>query len=152
MASANPWSIMCVQSDSRTIEKRERERVDSGSRQCQESTSSGEVGSDEKSSNLWEEAGLGRQCDQKTWYYVRSPPSVVEQNVKRKPGLDLKNLPKTLSLEQVKASVRELEQEDVCDMEVDLAQVRWQESDTEVLNAFASRSGNSCRVSSGFGR
>ena len=65
------------------------------------------------------------------------PPSVVERNVKRKPGLDLKNLPRTVSLEQVKALVRELEQEDVCDMEVDLAEVRWQESDTEVLNAFA---------------
>ena len=37
----------------------------------------------------------------------------------------------------MKALVRELEQEDVCDMEVDLAEVRWQESDTEVLNAFA---------------
>ena len=65
------------------------------------------------------------------------PPSVVEQNVKRKPGLDLKNLPKTVSLEQVKTLVRELEQEDVCDMEVYLAEVRWHESDTEVLNAFA---------------
>ena len=29
-------------------------------------------------------------------------------------------LPKTVSLEQVKTLVRELEQEDVCDMEVDL--------------------------------
>ena len=34
------------------------------------------------------------------------PPSVVEQNVKRKPGLDLENLPKTVSLEQVKSSNR----------------------------------------------
>ena len=33
--------------------------------------------------------------------------------------------------------VRELEQEDVCDMEVDLAEVRWQESDIEMLNVFA---------------
>ena len=64
-------------------------------------------------------------------------PSVVEQSVKLKWGLDLKNLPKTVSLEQVKTLVRELEQEDVCDMEVGLAEVRWQESDTEVLNAFA---------------
>ena len=67
--------------------------------------------------------------------FVRS--SGVEQNVKRKPGLDLKNCPKTVSLEQVKALVRELEQEDISDMEVDLAEVRWQESDNEVLNAFA---------------
>ena len=37
----------------------------------------------------------------------------------------------------MKTLVRELEQEDVCDMEVYLAEVRWQESDTEVLNAFA---------------
>ena len=56
--------------------------------------------------------------------------------MKRKPGLDLENLPKTVSLEQVKA-LGELEQGDVCDMEVDLAEVRWQESDTEVLNSFA---------------
>ena len=41
-----------------------------------------------------------------------------------------------MSLEQVKALVREFDQKDVCDMEVDLAEVRWQESDTEVLNAF----------------
>ena len=33
--------------------------------------------------------------------------------------------------------VRELEQENVCDMEVDLAEVRWQESDIEMLNVFA---------------
>ena len=60
------------------------------------------------------------------------PPSVVEQSVK----MNI-NLPKTVSLEQVKTLVRELEQEDVCDMEVDLAEVRWQESDTEMLNVFA---------------
>ena len=42
-----------------------------------------------------------------------------------------------MSLEQVKTLVRQLEQEDVCDMEVDLTEGRWQESDTEVLNAFA---------------
>ena len=65
------------------------------------------------------------------------PPSVVEQSVKLKSGLDLKILPKTVSLEQVKTLVRELEQEDVCDMEVDLAEVRWQESDVQMLNVFA---------------
>ena len=65
------------------------------------------------------------------------PPSVVEQGVILKSGLDLKKLSKTVSLEQVKTLVRELEQEDVCDMEVDLAKVRWQESDIEMLNVFA---------------
>ena len=65
------------------------------------------------------------------------PPSVVEQSVKLKSGLDLINLPKTVSLEQVITLVRELEHEDVCDMEVDLAEVRWQESDIEMLNVFA---------------
>ena len=55
------------------------------------------------------------------------PPSVVEQSVKLKSGLDLTNLPKTVSLEQ----------EDVCDMEVDLAEVRWQEWEIEMLNVFA---------------
>ena len=33
--------------------------------------------------------------------------------------------------------MRELEQEDVCDMEVNLAEVRWQESDAKVFNALA---------------
>ena len=33
--------------------------------------------------------------------------------------------------------MRKLEQEDVCDMEVDLAEVRWQDSDIEMLNVFA---------------
>ena len=65
------------------------------------------------------------------------PPSVVEQSAKLRSGLGLKKLPKTVSLEQVKTLVRELQQEDVCDMEVDLAEVRWQESDIEMLNAFA---------------
>ena len=65
------------------------------------------------------------------------PPSVVEQSVKLKSGLDLKILPKTVSLEQVKTFVRELEQEDVCDMEVALTEVRWQESDIEMLNVVA---------------
>ena len=45
------------------------------------------------------------------------PPSVVEQSVQLKSGPDLKKLPKTVSLVQVKTLVRELEQEDVCDME-----------------------------------
>ena len=65
------------------------------------------------------------------------PPSVIQQSVKLKSGLDLKKLPKTVSLEQVKTLVRELEKEDVCYMEVDLAEVRWQESDVEMLNVFA---------------
>ena len=54
----------CVQSDSRTIEKRETgcalACVDSGSRQCAENSGKGEAGSDKKSSDFWEEAGLGR--------------------------------------------------------------------------------------------
>ena len=69
----------CVQSDSRTIEKRETgflgcalACVDSGSRQCVENSSNGKAGSDKKSSNFWEEAGSGRQCEQKTWYHARS--------------------------------------------------------------------------------
>ena len=62
------------------------------------------------------------------------PPSVVEQRVKLKSGLDLRNLPKTVSLEQVKTLVRELEHGRCVIMEVE---VRWQESGAEVLNAFA---------------
>ena len=77
------------------------------------------------------------------------PPSVVEQSVKLKSGPDLKNLPETVSLEQVKTLVRELEQEDVCDMEVDMAEVRWQESDVEMLNVIAQDLETAVRVSSG---
>ena len=62
------------------------------------------------------------------------PPSVVEQSVKL---LISKSYPKTVSLEEVKTLVRELDQEDLCDMEVDLAEVRWQESDIEMLNVSA---------------
>ena len=75
----NPLVNHVCNPDSRTIEKRETGLpwcnlacVDSGSRQCEENSSTGEVGSDEKSSNHWEEAGHGRQCDQKTWHCVRS--------------------------------------------------------------------------------
>ena len=90
----------CVQSDSRTIEKRETgfpgcalACVDSGSRQCEENLSIGEVGSDEKSSNLWEEEVLGGSVIRKPGIMF-VPPSVVAQNVKRKLELDLKILPK----------------------------------------------------------
>ena len=40
--------------------------------------------------------------------------------------------------------MRELKQEDMCNMEVDLTEVRWQESDAKVLNAVAQEWGNSC--------
>ena len=56
-----------------------------------------EVGSDEKSSNLWEQEVLGGSVIRKPGIMF-VPPSVVEQNVKRKPGLDLRNFPKTVSL------------------------------------------------------
>ena len=66
----------CVQSDSRTIEKRETgflgcalACVDSVSRQCAENSSNGKAGSDKKSSNFREETGPGRQCDLKTWFF-----------------------------------------------------------------------------------
>ena len=36
----------------------------------------------------------------------------------------------------MKTLVRELEQEDVCDMEANLAEVRWQDSEIEMLNVF----------------
>ena len=69
----------CVQSGSRSIEKRETDFhgcalacVDSGSHQCAENSSNGKAGSDKKPSIFREEPGPGRQCDQKTWYYVRS--------------------------------------------------------------------------------
>ena len=64
--------------------------------------------------------------------FVFVPPSVVKQNVKRRPEEDLAELPKTASLEQVTDLMREIQQQDVCDMEVDLAEVMWQESDAMV--------------------
>ena len=51
--------------------------------------------------------------------FVFVPPSVVKQNVKRKPEMDLTELPKTASLGQVTDLMREIQQQDVCDMEVD---------------------------------
>ena len=69
--------------------------------------------------------------------FVFVPPSVVEQNVKRKLEMDLAELPKTASLEQVTDLMREIQQQDECDMEVDLAEVMWQESDAIVWNTLA---------------
>ena len=43
--------------------------------------------------------------------------------------MNLSELPKTASLEQVTNLMRDLLQQDVCDMEIDLAEVMWQESD-----------------------
>ena len=48
---------------------------------------------------------------------------MVKQNVKWKPEMNLEELPKKASLEQVTNLMHKLEQEDVCDMEVDLAEV-----------------------------
>ena len=61
--------------------------------------------------------------------FVFVSPSVVKQNAKRKLEMDLAELLKTASLEQVTELMREVEQQDVCDIEVDLAEVMWQESD-----------------------
>ena len=69
--------------------------------------------------------------------FVFVPPSVVEQNVKQKPEMDLAELPKTASLKQVTNLMRELKQQDVCDMEVDLAELMWQESDASLWNTLA---------------
>ena len=66
--------------------------------------------------------------------FVFVPPSVLHQNVKRKPEMDLAELPKTASLEQVTDLMREIQQQDMCDMEVELAEVMWQESDAIVWN------------------
>ena len=65
------------------------------------------------------------------------PPSGAEQNVKQKPEMDLAELPKTASLEQVTNLMRELKKQDVCDMEVDLAEVMWQEADASLWSTLA---------------
>ena len=62
---------------------------------------------------------------------------MVEQNVKQQPEMDLLELPKAASLEQVTNLMRELKQQDVCDIEVDLAEVMWQEADTSIWSTLA---------------
>ena len=96
----------------------------------------GKLGVTRSRQTFWKKQVLGCSVIRKPGILF-VPPSVVEQSAKLKSGLDLKMLPKTVSLEQVKNLVRELEPEDVCDMEVDLAKVRWQELDIEMLNVFA---------------
>ena len=71
-----------------------------------------------------------RQCSENQ--VLCSFPHRWRQNAKRKPEMDLEELPKTASLGQVTNLMRELKQQDVCDMEVDLAEVMWQESDAAV--------------------
>ena len=49
--------------------------------------------------------------------------------------MNLAELPKTASLERVTNLMRELKQQDTCD--VDLAEVMWQESDASLWNTLA---------------
>ena len=51
--------------------------------------------------------------------------------------MDLAQLPKAASLEQVTNLMHEIQQQDVCDMEVDLAEVMWREADAIVWNTLA---------------
>ena len=129
VASANLWSIM-LQSDSRTIEKRETAwTLDLAS--VQKIQALGKLGVTRSRQTFGKKQVLGGSVIGKPGVMF-VPPSVVEQSVKLKSHLDLKIFLKTVSLEQVKTLVREFEQEDVCDMEVDVAEVRWQESDIEM--------------------
>ena len=79
-----------------------------------------------KKDKSWE-----RQCSENPGFVFVHPP-VVEPEVKQKPEMDLAELPKTASLEQVTNLMRDLKQQDVCDMEVDLEEVMWQESDASL--------------------
>ena len=72
--------------------------LDAEPRQCEESPGYGEAWSDGKSNLLGQERSDGRDSAQKTKFC--SFP-LVEQNVKRKPEMDLEDLPKTASLEHV---------------------------------------------------
>ena len=51
--------------------------------------------------------------------------------------MDLAELQKTASLEQVTNLIKELKQQDLCDMEVDLAEVMWQEADASLWSTLA---------------
>ena len=69
-------------------------------RQCEESPGNEKAGSERKSNCPETGTSHGRDSVQKTRFCFRSP-SVVEQNEKQKPEMDLADLPKTASLEQV---------------------------------------------------
>ena len=104
--------------------------------QCEENSNDGKAGNGERVEiTLEKKQAQGEPVNRKPCI-VFVPRSVVERNVKHKPGIDHVKLPKTVTLEQVKTLVRELEQKDVCDM-VDLAEVSWQESDAKELNTRA---------------
>ena len=57
--------------------------------------------------------------------------------MKQKPVMDRAELPKTASLKQLTDLMREIQQQDACDMEVDLAEEMWQESDAIVWSTLA---------------
>ena len=64
--------------------------------------------------------------------FVFVPSLVVEQNVKREPEMDRAELPITEPLKQLTDLMREVQQQDVCDMEVNLIEVMRQELETLV--------------------
>ena len=78
----------------------------------------------------------GRDSAQKTRFCIRSP---IGGGAKRetKAGNGSCRVPKTASLEQVTDLMLDLEQQDVCNMQADLAEVTWQESDAAVWNTLA---------------
>ena len=96
----------------------------------------GKLGAKESRIFLKKEQVMGETVFRKPGF-VFVPSSVVEQNVKQKPDMDLAELPKTASLEQVTILMRELKQQDVCDTEVDLAEVMRQEADASLWNTLA---------------
>ena len=132
-----------VYGDSRTIEKEETgfswctmADMDAAPCQCPKSPGTGKAGSGRKSNYLEKGTRHGKTVHRKPGF-VFVLPLVVEQNGNQKPEIDLANMPKTVSLEQVTNLMRELKKQDVCDMEVDLAEVMWQEPDAKIWNALA---------------
>ena len=111
----------CVQCDSRTFEKEEivffwwtLTGLDADSRLCDEGPGFSEARRGEMSNFFEQErSDVGETVLRKPGF-VFVPPSVVEQNVKRKLEMDLAELPKTASLEQVTDLMREIQQQDVC--------------------------------------
>ena len=57
--------------------------------------------------------------------------------MKRKPEMDLASYQRRRRWNRVTDLMREIQQQDMCDMEVDLAEVMWQESDANVWNTLA---------------
>ena len=85
--------------------------LDAESRQCEESPGNGIAWRGRKSNCLGQERSDERDTVLRKPGFVFVPPSIMVQNAKRKSEVDLAELPKTASLEQVSNLMREIHQQ-----------------------------------------